>query len=254
MLKLNQLLKRRLKEDPSKTSKMTSLANLSSAGNLSPFSTIFQISDLNEKEKIALQSLLEQYRLEKQEIQNDLKDLIAITSEVKAIHNQAIILHGERIKKAQEILKNYQSGAFTAWLKSAYGNRQTPYNFLQYFELYISLSKTLQKKMDEMPRQAIYSLASRPVSKEKKEEIIQNYQGETKQQLLTLIREKFPLPSQDKRASKIFLKLESHFKQIQSIIQSANFQISRQQKKHLLFLMKEISTRLGKKEADGFQS
>ena len=125
--------------------------------------------------------------------------LSAITSEVKAINNQAAILHGERIKKAQEILKKYRDGAFSAWLIATYGNRQTPYNFLQYYELHTSLPQTLHPKLDEMPRQAVYTLASRSGPFEKKQEIIKNYQGEPKQELLSLIRKTFPLALDDKR-------------------------------------------------------
>lgn len=66
----------------------------------------------------------------------DLAELSLITSEVKAINNQAAILHGERIKKAQTLLKSYQEGAFSAWLNATYGNRQTPYNLMQYYEFF----------------------------------------------------------------------------------------------------------------------
>ena len=86
----------------------------------------------------------------------DLEFLTTITSEVKAINNQAIILHGERIKQCtRTFLTKYRDGAFSAWLISTYGNRQTPYNFLQYYEFYQSLNLELQKRMDDMPRQVV---------------------------------------------------------------------------------------------------
>ena len=46
-------------------------------------------------------------------------------------------------KERKTILKNYRDGAFSAWLIATYGNRQTPYNFLQYYELYITLPEHL---------------------------------------------------------------------------------------------------------------
>ena len=115
MSKVNSLLTQRLKLATEKFSKMTNLAELSSSGNLSSFAGVFRVSGLSEKEKEILLTILSQYRSENYDIGEDLESLIAITSEVKAINNQAAILHGERIKKAQEILKNYQDGAFSAY-------------------------------------------------------------------------------------------------------------------------------------------
>jgi hypothetical protein len=60
--------------------------------------------------------------------------------------------------------------------------------------------------MDQMPRQVIYSLASRAGPLEKKESIIQNYHGQPKQELLQLIRSEFPLAEEDKRS----LNLSAH--------------------------------------------
>ncbi len=116
MVKVNSLLAQRLKMATEKFSKMTNLVERSSSGNLSSFSGVFRVAPLNEKEKEALLSLSTQYKNEEQEIDEDLFQLSALTAEVKAINNQAVILHGERIKKAQEILKNYRDGAFSAWL------------------------------------------------------------------------------------------------------------------------------------------
>jgi len=200
MSKVNSFLADRLKLATKKLSKMTNLVEMSSNGNLSSFTGVFKVGNLSAKEQEVLQALLDQYKNEEQEIQSDLKILADITAEVKAINSQAIILHGERIKKAQTLFKNYRDGAFSAWLTAAYGNRQTPYNFLQYYELYIALPQALQSRLDDMPRQATYSLASRNAPLEQKQEIIQNYNGQPKQELLELIRNAFPLAEKDRRA------------------------------------------------------
>ena len=147
MAKVNSLLSERLKLPLEKLSKMTNLAEMSSSGHLSSFSGVFKVSELSDKEQEQLRFLLEEYG-EGQDIGQDFTSLSAITSEVKAINNQAAILHGERIKKAQELLKKYREGAFTFWLIQTYGNRQTPYNFLQYYELYQSLPHILLSKLD----------------------------------------------------------------------------------------------------------
>lgn len=203
MSKLTDILQERFlkkKENP----KMSDLAKQSTEGELTAFSGMFQLSKLGAQEVSQIEEILKTHALsEELAVDHDLRDLLAITQEVRAITNQAVILHGERIKRAQNILKQYKEGAFTAWLIATYGNRQTPYNFLQYYEFYSRIPKHLQTKLEEMPRQAIYTLASRQGSQELKEEIIKTYQGETKQQLLHKIRLEFPLAETDRRREDI---------------------------------------------------
>jgi hypothetical protein len=215
---------------------------MSSSGNLSSFAGVFRISPLTDREKASLHEILSAYKNEEQEIQQDLFHLSAITAEVKAINNQAIILHGERIKKAQEILKSYRDGAFSAWLVATYGNRQTPYNFLQYYELYVSLPESLHPKLDEMPRQAVYSLASRSGSIDQKEQIIARYSGEPKQELLQLIRQAFPLGTEDKRAHNLSDVAISALKRLHNQLDTPSFRPNPKQKSALLHLLKEIKT------------
>ena len=150
--KFNDLLNLRFKQkEKTQPPKMTALVERSNNGDLSSFSGVFRVAQLNEKEKADLESILRTFRIgEAVDFDGDLKALMAITSEVKAITNQAVILHGERIKRAQELLKKYREGAFTAWLFSTYGNRQTPYNFLQYYEFYSILPQTLHPSLNRL--------------------------------------------------------------------------------------------------------
>ncbi len=198
MVKLSSLLNQRfLKKE---TSKMAALAEQSSEGQLTSFAGVFGIGKASEKDKESLLQLLQKYApQEDADVQIDLQALLKITSEVRAIHHQGALLHGERIKKAQEVLKRYRDGAFSAWLLATYGNRQTPYNFMLYYEFFGQMPKPLHAQIESMPRQAIYTLASRQGPQEQKEEIIRNYKGETKDQLLSQIRSAFPLPDHDKR-------------------------------------------------------
>lgn len=244
MAKVNSLLSERLKVPLEKLSKMTNLAELSSSGNLSSFSGVFKVSELSTKEQEELKFLLEEYGEEGQDIGQDFLNLSAITSEVKAINNQAAILHGERIKKAQELLKKYREGAFTFWLIQTYGNRQTPYNFLQYYELYQSLPQLLLSKLDEMPRQAAYTLASRSGSFELKKEIIQNYAGETKQVLLEQIRKAFPLKQRDRRAQNYGEILIKSLKRISLFVSNNPIELSTTQKKQALEILRSLKDSL----------
>lgn len=242
MAKVNSLLTQRLKMATEKLSKMTTLVERSSSGNLSSFSGVFRVAALTEKEREALFSLLSEYRSEEQEISDDLFQLSALTAEVKAINNQAIMLHGERIKKGQEILKNYRDGAFSAWLIATYGNRQTPYNFLQYYELHQVVPEPLHAKLDEMPRQAVYSLASRAGDQVQKIAIIQNYKGEPKQELLKLIRDTFPLAQSDRRAQDLAGGAINQLRRFHSQLISPSFAPTAKQKRELLDLLKELKS------------
>lgn len=217
MANINSLLQERTKQSQN-TSKMKAMSRQSAAGNLTSFSGVFSFSELSAKEKESLADLLKNYALNDDDFNPDLQALISLTSEVKAINNQAAILHGERIKKAHEILTRYRDGAFTAWLIATYGNRQTPYNLMQYYEFYEAMPKRLRPQIELMPRQAVYVLASREGDQQEKEAIVENYQGETKVEVLALIRKTFPLASDDKRKQKsepLFLQnLEKLCKQL----------------------------------------
>lgn len=239
MSKFNDLLSLRFSKK--ENSKMTALVEKAKQGGLSSFSGVFKVAALNPTESSTLESILTNFRqTESFDIASDLHALSTITSEVKAIANQAVILHGERIKKAQTILKDYLDGAFTAWLFATYGNRQTPYNFMQYYEFYTQIPQSLHMKIDQMPRQVIYSLASRSGAFSKKEQIIQNYNGETKQELLSIIREEFPLEDSDKRLPNMAAHAISFLKKAREMLKKRTCVPSEAEKRNLRGLIAEL--------------
>jgi len=240
---VNTLLDQRLKKGDH-SSKIAALARQSAEGNLTSFGGMFQVIDLSNGEKEHLQSILEEHADTKNGIENDLKALISITCEVKAINNQAALLHGERIKKAQRLLIPYKDGAFTAWLMATYGNRQTPYNFLQYYEFYEAMPKNLRPKIETMPRQAIYTLASREGEVSKKLEIVENYQGETKEQLLQIIRDFFPLSLKDRRQQNSAEGALQALTKAFSLLAKPKFKISHEEKERLEKLITHIQSLL----------
>jgi hypothetical protein len=198
MANVNSLISARLKKsEPSP--KMSSMAEKSALGGLTSFSGLFPTAELTPQEKNTLEEILNTHAQSSETVAQDLKTLIALTAEVKAINHQAALLHGERLKKAQNLFARYKEGAFSAWLIATYGNRQTPYNLIQYYEFYLALPPPLRAKLMEMPRQAIYSLASRSGSLPEKHQFVADYQGATKNELLIQIRTLFPLPEKDKR-------------------------------------------------------
>ncbi len=241
MPKFNALLNLRLRPKESQKPKMTALAERSKTGDLSSFSGVFRVTELNSHEKENIASLLETFKTsEDLSIQEDLKQLTEITAEIKGINNQAIILHGERIKRAQDVLKNYNDGAFTAWLFTAYGNRQTPYNFLQYYEFYQSLPPILHKEIDKMPRQAIYTLASREGELQKKEEIIKNYKGQTKEELLDIIRKYFPLDDEDQRKIHVARHVVTALKRAKNLLSNTELTLEEFEKKRIQRLINQL--------------
>lgn len=241
MANLNALLNQRVKK-ADHSSKMTEMARQSANGNRSSFTGIFGCAELSPVEKASLEAILQEYSLGDENIRSDLEQLMNITSEVKAINNQAAILHGERIKKAHTILIRYRDGAFTAWLMATYGNRQTPYNLMQYYEFYEATPKELRPQLESMPRQAIYTLASRQGDINAKLHIVANYNGETKLELLSLIRCAFPLNSDDRRranfaenAISILSKLHHHF-------DHNTEPVSQEQKQTIIQLLKQLQS------------
>lgn len=239
MKNVNSLISERMKKGTPNT-KMSAMAELSASGQMTSFGGLFSVTVLSDPEKASLLELLSEYA-QKEDLSADLKELSLITSEVKAINNQAAMLHGERIKKAQTLLKSYREGAFTAWLIATYGNRQTPYNLLQYYEFYETLPSHLRSRLEEMPRQAIYSLASRTGSFELKLKLIENYQGETKQTLLARIRELFPLAERDQRKQNLFQTLISTLEKGRYLLRKTN-SLTRQQKSDLQEALKHLKS------------
>lgn len=244
MANVNSMLNQRMKK-PTNVSKMAAMAQQSATGNLTSFSGMFSVSELNAKEKESLEHILHTYGHEQQEIDQDLKALISLTAEVKAINNQAALLHGERIKKAHQILIHYRDGAFTAWLMAAYGNRQTPYNLMQYYEFCEAMPKHLRPQIELMPRQAVYTLATREGNLKQKQALVENYQGETKAELLALIRQLFPLDKEDKRQQKsgtaVIQGLQRLYQQLKQTPQKFNAV----QKKQIQSLLQQIQHLIG---------
>lgn len=239
MSNVNALINERLKKGD-RSSKISELAKQTAEGNLTSFTGIFSISDLTDEETHVLEELLANHSDGKQNLKEDLKKLVTLTCEVKAINNQAALLHGERIKKAHAILTRYRDGAFTSWLTTAYGNRQTPYNFLQYYEFCEAMPKLLRAQIEAMPRQAVYSLASREGPIEKKQALVAKYQGQTKDELLQMIRETFPLALQDRRKENPGEKSILIIQRAIAVMAKARGKLSKSQKESLYELLNTL--------------
>ncbi len=244
--KLNDLLAGRfLRKREDQPTKMAEMARTTAEGRRNTFSGIFHVSDLPQEQKNDLREILERFSPEEHVgLDQDHRSLVAITCEVRAISNQAALLHGERIKKAQTILKDYREGAFSAWLMATYGNRQTPYNFLQYFEFYSAMPKALHPQIELMPRQAIYTLASREGDLQDKREIVESYEGQTKTELLQMIREAFPLADSDRRRQNPAEGILNSLRRVHGLVAQRRSRLTPSQKIEIREMIQELSSLL----------
>ena len=168
-----------------------------------PIEAFFGSHKLSDEDEEKIRSLVGmRYQvdgIDKKKISEDITGLIELSSQIRAITKQSIVLHGERIFRGQEILKGYKRGTFTAWLELTYGNRQTPYNFLYYYILYRELPSKTRKLFQKIPYRIAYMLGSRGGSLDDKIQVIEKNHKKSQKELLILIEEIFPLAHSDQR-------------------------------------------------------
>lgn len=184
-----------------------------SPGKNSHFNGMFGNFKLSEAEQASLHELLNEFQepdnaLPQAEIKKDLKRLLEITANVKGVKAQSLLLQGEQIKEAQLLLRKYRDGAFTKWLIAAYGNRQTPYSILQYYEFHLLLPAAFRHKIEVMPKKAAYTLASREGDMEKKLQILEQYDTERDKpaDIILLIQEVLPKKGLDGRRRQNYIE------------------------------------------------
>ena len=171
--------------------------NLVSQAN--PFNSIFDTQLLDDKTVNALDRLMHELVTpgtdNAERVREDLIKLKALTVEVKAIEKQGVLLIGERLFKARELIGKYERGTdgFKAWLNIAFKHRSSAYNILAYYELYKTLpTPELQKRLKEMPHKAAYILAARKGELEQKAEIINKYCDMRADEIIAIVQTQFP--------------------------------------------------------------
>lgn len=130
------------------------------------FNSVFDVKPLEHAEAVLIENLLIEgsspENMSLDQVRKDIDLLKVLTAEIKAIGKQALLLMGERICKAREILKSYHNGTFTKWLDSAFGSKKTGYNMLTYYDFYSALpNQDLKEKFRKFPQKIAYILASR---------------------------------------------------------------------------------------------
>lgn len=170
------------------------------------FRALFDLHEENAGETASLKHALEEAMLEdgtSDGVHHDITQLLQLSSELKAIGKQAVLLVGERVLNAKTILKRYGKGkvAFSAWLDVTFVSRKTAYNALSYYEFYHALpNETFRSTFKKMPLKASYILASRTGDLKTKLQLIDNYGNEQQEEIVRKIQAQLPLKSEDSRA------------------------------------------------------
>src|SRR5689334_1001650 len=106
-------------------SSLSSKPNFNLVATSNTFISIFDPKSLDKQEEEKIQRFLSEnletgnYSKENEQVQldKDFQQLKLLTSEIKAIQKQNLVLLGERLAQARIILKKYKEGTFTKWLK-----------------------------------------------------------------------------------------------------------------------------------------
>ncbi|AAF39716.1 CT583 family protein [Chlamydia muridarum] len=124
-------------------------------------------TSLNSEENQSLDRLFlseTQNLSDEESYQEDVLSVKLLTSQIKAIQKQHVLLLGEKIYNARKILSKscFSSTTFSSWLDLVFRTKSSAYNALAYYELFISLpSTTLQKEFQSIPYKSAYILAAR---------------------------------------------------------------------------------------------
>lgn len=168
------------------------------------FNAMFDMKPLEQFEVNKIEELLTDHfqpaLISEDQIEKDTDQIKNLTAEIKAIGRQGLILMGERILKARDILKSYRYGAFTKWLELTFGSRKTGYNMLAYYELYSSLPNDLKENFKKIPQKVAYILASKTGELQRKIELIQEYRDLSSDEMISLIQERFSPLTKSKRS------------------------------------------------------
>lgn len=170
-----------------------------------------------EKRKSEIKEILLKYAKEEKRAEKDLEKVLKFSLEIEGISVQNRILHGERLLEVKEILKGgeskdfgYKDGCFIAWIMKVYGNKQTPYNYINYTSLYKKLPNETREKFLSMPFTAASNLAPKGgLSTQDTIEvepgvldIIKNSEGKSRDALMFEIRERFKGTKKGKKPNK----------------------------------------------------
>lgn len=161
-------------------------------GVINAFHSLFSVQDLSDFENQAIERIL-QSGVESGtgglSLASDTFEIKRLTKELQAIRRQELVLIGERVSAVREVFRKYKDKSFRDWMQLAFGSFKTGYNYLSFYDLYLSVPDEIKGHLKEMPAKAVYVLASHKGPLEKKIEVVKNHSRETAQNLIAAIRE-----------------------------------------------------------------
>jgi len=162
-------------------------------GMINAFHSLFSVQDLDDLENQAIETILqsgmEPGSLEK-ELGSDAHEIKRLTKELRAIRRQELVLIGERVAAARDVFRKYKDRSFRDWMHLTFGSFKTGYNYLAFYDLYLSVPDEIKMRLKDMPAKAVYVLASHKAPLEKKIDVLKNHPpGKTAESFLSTIRE-----------------------------------------------------------------
>jgi hypothetical protein len=165
------------------------------SGVVNAFNALFAVQELSDQENRVIERILvegyEPGRYVEGEVDLDVAQVKRITKELIAIKRQEMVLIGERIAEARSIFQKYKDRSFREWLELTFGSFKSGYNYLAFYDLYLSVPDEIKTRLKEMPAKAVYVLASKKVPVERKIQIVKDHAQESANHIISLIRETF---------------------------------------------------------------
>ncbi|EPP35488.1 hypothetical protein CP10139811_1550 [Chlamydia ibidis] len=144
-------------------------------------STNFLSVSLNQDEQDQIESLIINHYEDLGEPHSEALNAIKLlTSQIKSIQKQHVLLLGEKIYRVREILQRINSPetTFSQWINIVFHTKSSAYNALAYYELFISLPDSDTKTVfQSIPYKTAYLLASRKGTLEDKVKVLGEIRG-----------------------------------------------------------------------------
>lgn len=150
--------------------------------------------DLTEKETNQLEELFKQSNLRKDFIEN-ISAIKLLTSQIKSIQKQHVLLVGEKIFKVREILRQMggEKTTFSSWINLVFSTKSSAYNALAYYEFFINLPNDQAKQLFQaIPHKAAYVLAARKGDVDRKVTVLKQISGKNNQDAIRIVNTHFP--------------------------------------------------------------
>ncbi len=170
----------------------TSLPPPTSPGIINAFHSLFSVQELHAEEDQAIEAILRagvEIDVPLEGIETDAHEVKRLTKELRAIRRQELVLIGERVSAAREVFKKYKDRSFRDWMQLTFGSFKTGYNYLAFYDLYVSVPEEIKMRLKDMPAKAVYVLASHRAPLDKKIEVVKNHSRQTAQTLISVIRD-----------------------------------------------------------------